>query len=526
MLATTDRQRGFFDAAWCSELVPDDSIYSLLGEHGDRIVRDEDFADCYSERHGRPSIPPSVLAKVLLLAYRDGLSDERAMDAVRFDLRWKVALDLPLDHPGFHPTSLVRFRARLLLHGKERLVFERSLELATELGLLSGPAEQILDSTPMLGAAAVQDTATLVRSAVRKLIDAVKATDPEAADGLAAGLRFDYRRPREKPEGDWQDKAARMELLGEVALDAARALRAVEQDDGLSADERVAAAARVLGEIVGQEFEPADDELPRRRGGRRGRRIVSAEDPEMRNARSSAARPFTGYKLHAAADAEAPLLTAITLSPGNEHDGQHAGTLVDQQPTARRPTRVIGDTAYGNIEAREQLDERSVAVLAPVHSTSPKGGAIPKEEFRIDLEAETVTCPQGKTRPIYKPRPNRKPANRRSAVGVRVAQFTESDCEPCPLRERCAPTGRRRIRITRREDLRQAALEALSDPDERDHLYRVRPRIERLLGLIVHRYRARKSRYLGARKSTLQALWTAVLVNLHPIAAALRAEAA
>ena len=160
-----DRRRGLFDAGWWSDLLPGESIYALLAEHGDRIVRDGDFADCYSERHGRPSIPPSLLAKVLLLAYRDALSDERAMDAVRFDLRWKVALDLPVDHPGFHPTSLVRFRARLLLHGKERLVFERSLELATELGLLCGPAEQILDSTPMLGAAAVQDTATLVRSA-------------------------------------------------------------------------------------------------------------------------------------------------------------------------------------------------------------------------------------------------------------------------------------------------------------------------------------------------------------------------
>jgi transposase len=84
--------------------LPGDSIYALLSEHGDRIVRVGDFADCFSEGHGRPSILPSLLAKVLLLAYRDGLSDERAMDAVRFDLRWKVALDLPVDHPGFHPT--------------------------------------------------------------------------------------------------------------------------------------------------------------------------------------------------------------------------------------------------------------------------------------------------------------------------------------------------------------------------------------------------------------------------------------
>ena len=236
-------QQGLFDAAWCLALLAEESIYALLAEHGERIVRDEDFADCYSERHGRPSIPPSLLAKVMLLAYRDGLSDERAMEAVRFDLRWKIALDLPVDHPGFDPTSLVRFRARLLLHGKERLVFERTLELASELGLLSGPAEQILDSTPMLGAAAVQDTAVLVRAAVRKLLDAVNAVDEEAAGDLRSGLRFDYSKPRVKPEGDWQDREARMRLLVEVAMDAARALQAVESDPELMAAGQVAEAA-------------------------------------------------------------------------------------------------------------------------------------------------------------------------------------------------------------------------------------------------------------------------------------------
>jgi transposase len=526
VLSVTDRQRGFFDAAWCSDLLPEESIYSLLVQHGDRIVRDEDFADCYSERRGRPSIPPSLLAKVLLLAYRDGLSDERAMEAVRFDLRWKVALDLPLDHPGFHPTSLVRFRARLLLHGKERLVFERSLELATELGLIEGEADQIVDSTPMLGAAAVQDTATLVRSGVRKLLDAVQASDTEAAAVLGAGLRFDYSRPREKPEGDWHDKAARMELLAAVARDAARALKAVEEDDELAAVPEVAEAAGLLREIVGQEFEVDDDDVPRPRRGRRTRQIVSAHDPEMRHGRTTPSKRFTGYKLHAAAAVEAPVLTAISLSAANEHDGHHAGALVDQQPKGRRPKRVIGDTAYGNVEARELLEERSVSVLAPVHTTSPKDGTIPKDEFAIDLETDTVTCPQGKTAPIYKPRPNRKRPKRRSATGERVAKFSRSDCEPCPLRQRCSPSGQRDIRIRRREDLRQAALRELSDPAERDHLKCTRPLIERLLGLIVHRYRGRKSRYRGARKSAFQAVWTAVLVNLHPIGAALRAQAA
>jgi hypothetical protein len=234
----------------------------------------------------------------------------------------------------------------------------------------------------MLGAAAVQDAATLVRSGVRKLIDAVEEADGRAAEEFTSRLRFDYSRPRERPAGDWQDKAARQALLAEVARDAERALRAVEEDDELTADAAIAEAAKLLREIVGQEFELADDELPRPRSGRRSRQILSAEDPEMRHARSSAARPFTGYKIHAAADTEAPLLTSIALSPGNEHDGHHAGTLVDRQPEQRRPTRVIGDTAYGNIEVREELEWRSISVLAPVHSTSPKTGRSPRMRLR------------------------------------------------------------------------------------------------------------------------------------------------
>ena len=53
--------------------LPEGSFFALLAEHGDRIVRDEDFAECYSGRMGRPSIPPSQLAKVMLLQYRTGL---------------------------------------------------------------------------------------------------------------------------------------------------------------------------------------------------------------------------------------------------------------------------------------------------------------------------------------------------------------------------------------------------------------------------------------------------------------------
>jgi transposase len=256
-------------------------------EHGDRIVRDEDFAECYSERMGRPSIPPSQLAKVLLLQCRCGLSDEQAMEAVVWDLRWKSTLGLPVDHKGWHPTSLTKFRARLLLHGKERLALENSLRLAEELGMLDAPAEQIVDSTPMLGAAATQDTVRLVRHGVRKLIDAVAAVDEQAAQTLADGLQFDYEQPGEKPECRWRIKAERERMLTRVAQDAERALQAVEQADGLLEDEQVAEAHALLRELIGQDFDVDDDGVPRLHRGTRKGRIISTVDTEMRHGRKS-----------------------------------------------------------------------------------------------------------------------------------------------------------------------------------------------------------------------------------------------
>lgn len=139
-----------------------------------------------------------------------------------------------------------------------------------------------------------------------------------------------------------------------------------------------------------------------------------------------------------------------------------------------------------------------------------------EQEFELDLTAGTVTCPAGKVARISQP----------NGKAERTAHFRRSDCGLRPLKQRCTKRDRRSIQIGRREDLLQAARLALEDPNTAEHLRRCRPRIERLLGLIAHRYGARKARYIGAAKARLQALWTAALVNLNPIGRRLVAEAA
>jgi hypothetical protein len=514
MLARTSGQAGFFDAAELARPLPEGSFFALLAEHGDRIVRDEDFAECYSQRMGRPSIPPSQLAKVLLLQHRVGVSDEQAMEAIAWDLRWKIALGLPVDHEGWHPTSLTKFRARLLLHKKEGLALENTLRLAGELGMLDGTAEQIIDSTPMLGAAATQDTVRLVRHGVKKLLDAVAAADEDAAAQLDRALEFGYDKPADKPDCAWRIKAEREQMLTRVAQDALRALRAVEQADGLLNDERIGEAHRLLDELVGQDFDLDDDDIPRLHRGTRPGRIISTVDPEMRHGRKSSQTRFDGYKLSAAAtNTEVPLITAIAVAPASETDGPQAKHLIDAQPPAQRPTRVLGDTAYGNGPVRAELADRDVEVLAPVPDGKVIEGRLAKHDFDIDLAAGTVTCPAGHTVQIST-----------SAAGLRGANFPRAACGGCPLNPACCPgRARRQLNLGEHEELLLAGRRALADPATAEHLRRTRPRIERLLGLLASRYGARKSRYLGRAKARLQAAWAAALVNLNPIAHALTA---
>ena len=154
------------------------------------------------------------------------------------------------------------------------------------------------------------------------------------------------------------------------------------------------------------------------------------------------------------------------------------------------------------------MTARDIEVLAPVHEQPRREDRLDKRDFIIDLDGATVTCPAGHTAPIGTDR-----------SGRRRALFNKDLCGPCALRQQCiGPRSTfKPLRLNPREELLMAGRRALDDPATAEHLRRTRPRIERLLGLLAHRYKARKSRYVGSRKARLQAAWTAALVNLNPL---------
>jgi hypothetical protein len=77
-------------AGFCERSLPENSIYRFLARERDRLFPDELFVDLFTDR-GRRSVPPSVVATVMVLQRLDGLLDREAVDRYAFDVRWRYA---------------------------------------------------------------------------------------------------------------------------------------------------------------------------------------------------------------------------------------------------------------------------------------------------------------------------------------------------------------------------------------------------------------------------------------------------
>ena len=103
-------------ARWCEAALPEGSVYRFLARERARLFPPELFADLF-ESTGRRSVPPSILAVVMVLQRLEGLSDREAADRFCFDVRWRYAAGVADAVAGeetasFAHTVLVDLRAR------------------------------------------------------------------------------------------------------------------------------------------------------------------------------------------------------------------------------------------------------------------------------------------------------------------------------------------------------------------------------------------------------------------------------
>src|SRR5690606_4257996 len=147
-LGYADRQGDLLDdvTRFCDESLPETSIFSVLHRERDALYPDEMFADLY-ERTGRRSVPPSVVATVMVLQRLAGLSDREAVERYTYDARWRYACGVGgYDGTGwdsFAHTVLVEMRARLARSARPQRSFEGSREAGAQAGVGFDPVVRL-----------------------------------------------------------------------------------------------------------------------------------------------------------------------------------------------------------------------------------------------------------------------------------------------------------------------------------------------------------------------------------------------
>jgi hypothetical protein len=244
-------------------------------------------------------------------------------------------------------------------------------------------------------------------------------------------------------------------------------------------------------------------------------RVISTVDPDARHGRKSTSGKFDGYKGHVAIDPDSEIITDAAAGPANAGDGQMTGRLTadldDTDATDATDTNdtdgdgdadyddadhdtdrdepggpaVYGDAAYGSGDQLAELDERGIDAKVKTQPPSSRNGKFSKDDFGIDLDAETVSCPAGATVPIVW-----------AGDGSGVAHFGEH-CPACPLRSRCTDAARgRNVTIHRHEALLARQRERGRDADWLADYRATRPKVERKLAHLIRRGRCARRRGL------------------------------
>jgi IS5 family transposase len=471
-------------------LVDDGSVYGFLAEHRRRLFPDDMFADLFASSRGRPSVPADVIATVMVLQSLEGLSDRDAVVALRTDLRWKVACGVSLTDEGFHPTVLTLWRNRLRTSDAPERIFDAVRTVVAGTGVLSKRTRRALDSTLLDDAVATQDTVTQLVSVIRrtrKAIPAAGVVDVSAHDYEAGG----------KPSCAWGDPAARDELVTALVGDAVAILDAV---DGVDLDDGQAALVGLLALVAGQDVEEGDDPGTWRIARRVAKdRVISTVDPEARHMRKSRASYRDGYKAHIAVEPETGIITACDLTPANAADGPAGVALLNNEDPG---LTVLADSAYGSGPVRANLQEAGhTALIKPIPlRRNPRLGddQYMRDDFMIDYDECTVTCPNGATVAIN--------AAGQARFGVR--------CRDCPMRSRCTTATRGRDFIVSDHDhlLARARTQWRESDDVADYR-QYRPMVERSIAWIVTNGH-RRVRYRGVERNRIALSVRAAVLNL------------
>ena len=494
MQGRRDDQSTFSDAVWVNT-IPENSYWSRMRRYLGQID-DSVFSPLFS-RIGRPSVSPVLTFGALLIQLEKGCSDREFEEESRFDERYKYALGVSRDFLGIDAVTLCDHRSRFMQSDIVFALFADLLAQAKEKGLISDDKLQIVDSFMVGGAGAVQDTYTLLRKGIVRLLRV--AEFHELRSKLEPVLsRQDYA-TNAKPKINWDDPEEKRRLLESYVIDArnlvtaARALRPLPKD--------LSDASDLLERIANQDIDDGDGQIKMKKGVAKDR-VISVTDPDMRHGRKTSSAKANGFKAHIATDGN--FVASVVVTAANKADAEPLPEVVKQcEANAMKPEQIVGDSAYCIWPIKESMALDGIELIAKVPSEAKVDGRYPKSVFDIDTLAGVVRRPQGSEARF-------DPSVIESRKGAVVCFF---DCAACPSRNECTQAKTERTVSIYPYEPEMAAERKKQATTEFKGPYAQRSTVERCITHLT-RHGARDARYIGAFKVWFRKVLAALNFNV------------
>ncbi|PWT75301.1 MAG: IS5/IS1182 family transposase [Bacteroidetes bacterium] len=495
------------------------NLYIKIADELGEIYDFTDFIELFPEK-GQSAKHPVRLLLATTLQFAEGLSDREAAEAVRSRIDWKYFLRLDLDDAGFDYTLLAEFRKRLLYHDKAHALLDKLIAALKERGLIKSRGKQRTDSTHVL--AAIRELNRLefvhetMRSTLESLAVAAEAWVTEVIPGewyQRYGRRlFSFNSPKTEKE--------REKLACTIAEDGWNLLRWIDEAHHMSWLSEIPAVV-TLRAVWDQQFTKPpspprflnqEEQLPA------AERIASPHDTDARFSIKKDLE-WAGYKVHLTetCDEGLPrLITNVETTVATQPDWLALPAIHDALDSrAVIPADHMADTGYVSVanilDSRQTYGVRLIGPGMPDNSWQALTGGYDTSYFKIDWEAQTATCPNGKVSRSWTPEKN----------GYTEVSFRPSDCYRCHYREICVQgttkaghPKARHLHLRPREEFEvlEKARKCLKN-EETKKLYMQRAGIEGTISQAVRSCGTRTARYRGFAKVRLEHVLTALALN-------------
>lgn len=406
---------------------------------------EESFSILYGKT-GRPNFSVAHMVGLCLLQEMNNLSDQQALDAFGFDIRWRYALDVNDEQAYLSRRSLVEFRRRLVVKDPEmhliRGVFEAISKTAIKkLGL--SVSEQRVDSTLIVSNIQMRGRLVLFSNTISLFIKSLDQT------GFSKIPKYIQKWHQREPEG-WfglgsNERKAKLEQLARYAY---KLIRLFKKDKEISSSEPY----RLLERLFGEQCEVSEgthadankgsDKQITIKKKTKGECLQSAYDPD-----ASCGHKGSGYSAHITETCNNPgkkeIITDYEVHGAARSDAGKVPGILDRLETAdMMPDKLFADGGYPSVPSTLKVVEREVEFIAPVNRGRLPDDVMGRDQFEFDTEGFVVKCPEGHC-PIDHRILSANNTKRRSLHAI----FDGDICRKCKVLERCpvrAPNHRAR----------------------------------------------------------------------------------